>query len=101
MTYDFVYDAQTGVTFEGPDQVSAAQVIILAGALRLYLRTGMKPNRAYTPGAMREAVTRITGVKYPRGRKGLELASEHLDTIRAMLLNERRASLGLEPKGAN
>ena len=101
MTYDFVYDAQTGVTFEGAAQVGAAQVIILAGALRLYLRTGMKPNRAYTPTNMRAAASRITGVEYPRGRKGLELASEHLDTIRAMLLNERRASLGLEPKGAN
>ena len=86
------------VSFVGREQVAAAQVIILAGALRLYLRTGMKPNRAYTPTAMRAAVSRITGVEYPRGRKGLELASEHLDTIRVMLLNERRESVGLEPR---
>jgi len=98
MEYDFVHDAGTGVTFEGAAQVAAAQVIILAGALRLYLRTGMKPNRAYTPTNMRAAASRITGVEYPRGRRGLELASEHLDTLRAMLLNERRESLGLEPR---
>ena len=101
MEFDFVHDAATGVTLAGAEQIGAAQVIILAGALRLYLRTGMKPNRAYTPTNMRAAASRITGVEYPRGRKGLELASEHLDTIRAMLLNERRASLGLEPREAH
>ena len=74
------------VSFVGREQVAAAQVIILAGALRLYLRTGMKPNRAYTPTAMRAAVSRITGVEYPRGRRGLELASNDLELMRSALL---------------
>jgi hypothetical protein len=77
------------VTVHGREPIAAAQVIILAGALRLYLRTGMKPNRAYTPTNMRAAASRITGVEYPRGRKGLELASAHLDTIRDALLEGR------------
>jgi len=73
------------VSFVGREQVAAAQVIILAGALRLYLRTGVRPNRAYTATNMRAAASRITGVEYPRGRRGLELASTDLELMRSAL----------------
>jgi len=41
------------------------QAITLARALRLYARTGMKANRAYTPSAMLATASRITGRAYP------------------------------------
>ena len=40
---------------------------VIASGLRLYARTGMKPNRAYTPTAMLTAASSLTGEKYKRG----------------------------------
>jgi hypothetical protein len=40
---------------------------VIASSLRLYAKTGMKPNRAYTPTSMLKAASGITGEKYKRG----------------------------------
>lgn len=40
---------------------------VVASGLRLYAKTGMKPNRAYTPTAMLRAASEMTGEKYKRG----------------------------------
>ena len=39
----------------------------IASGLRLYARTGMKPNRVWTPTAMLRAASSMTGTKYKRG----------------------------------
>lgn len=40
------------------------QAIVIASALDLYRKTGMKANRAYTPSAMMKAASQITGRKF-------------------------------------
>ena len=40
----------------------------IASALRLYAKTGMKMNRAYTPTNMLAAASEITGTKFKRGQ---------------------------------
>lgn len=54
-------------TFSGPAAVNVFGMKVLASGLRLYAKTGMKPNRAYTPKAMLEAAGRYTGKTYKRG----------------------------------
>jgi hypothetical protein len=44
------------------------QAKVLASALRLYARTGMKANSAYTPSAMLATAGRITGQVFKRGQ---------------------------------
>jgi hypothetical protein len=56
-----------GTTFAGPDAVALYRATALASGLRLYAKTGMQPNRAWTPTAMLKAATGITGKKYKRG----------------------------------
>ena len=51
----------------GPDAMAAFRALTIASALRLYAKTGMKANRAYTPTNMLNAATGITGKKYKRG----------------------------------
>ena len=60
------------MSFVGKEAVAGFRHIVIAGAIRLYLRTGMKANRAYTPTAMSNYVTSLTGKKY--GRQGLKQA---------------------------
>jgi hypothetical protein len=54
-------------SYVGPDAVQAFRALTIASGLRLYAKTGMKPNRAYTPTAMLKAATGITGKTYKRG----------------------------------
>lgn len=51
---------------EAAVQVFRAKTI--ATALRLYAKTGMKVNRAYTPTNMLTTATAITGQKFKRGQ---------------------------------
>lgn len=44
--------------------ILAYQAIVIKNGLRLYAKTGMKPNRAYTPSAMMAVAARITGRKF-------------------------------------
>lgn len=54
-------------TFNGPAGVSIFRATALASGLRLYAKTGMKPNRAWTPTAMLKTAESITGLKFKRG----------------------------------
>jgi flagellin-like hook-associated protein FlgL len=44
------------------------QAKVVAHALRLYVRTGLQANRAYTPAAMLMVANRITGQQFKRGQ---------------------------------
>lgn len=55
-------------SFVGPDAVEMFRAFAIAQALRLYAKTGMQANRAYTPTAMLKAASSITGKKYKRGQ---------------------------------
>lgn len=47
-----------------PEQISAFAAITLAHALKLYARTGMKVNRAYTPANMMRTASAWTGQSF-------------------------------------
>lgn len=51
-------------SFNGPDAVNVYAMTVLASGLRMYAKTGMRPNRAYTPKAMMAAAERHTGRKF-------------------------------------
>lgn len=50
-------------TFSG-SAVNVFGAAVIASALRLYARTGIKANRAYTPKNMMAMATKITGKKF-------------------------------------
>jgi hypothetical protein len=50
-------------TFTG-GAVNAYAALTIAQALKLYAQTGMKVNRAYTPKAMMQMATKVTGQKF-------------------------------------
>jgi hypothetical protein len=54
-------------TFTGA-QVSTYVVIVIKNAIDLYLKTGMKANRAYTPTNMLRTAGYYTGKQYKRGQ---------------------------------
>lgn len=56
------------ISFVGADATKLYSATVLKSALRLYAKTGMKVNRAYTPSAMLAAAERITGKTYRRGQ---------------------------------
>ena len=59
------YDAHGNArSFVGRAAVDVFAMAVLASGLRLYARTGMKPNRAYTPSAMMRAAAVHTGQKF-------------------------------------
>jgi len=55
-------------TFAGRDAVEVFRAKTVASALKLYARTRMKVNRAYTPTNMLAVATEITGKKFKRGQ---------------------------------
>jgi hypothetical protein len=57
-----------GTMFAGRDAVKLYQATAIASGLRLYAKTGMKPNRAWTPSAMLKAASGFTGKSYKRGQ---------------------------------
>lgn len=66
------------VIAEGREQVDGFRMLSIYHGIKLYLSTGMKPSRMWTPRAMREAASQITGKKYARSLKGLEAARDDL-----------------------
>lgn len=56
------------VTFQGKEAVSAYHIMALKTALKMYAKTGMKINRAYSPKNMLTVAQRITGKKYKIGQ---------------------------------
>lgn len=76
-----------GTCFDGKDAVALYAATVLASALRLYAKTGMRANRAYSPTVMLQAATRLTGQKYRRGQynKAAEDVQVWCNTMRAGL----------------
>lgn len=55
----------------------AYQRLVIASALRLYAKTGIKANTTYTPANMRVAAEHLTGQKFrPRDYLGMAEALE-------------------------
>ena len=67
-----------------PEQIHGYQVAVVKQGLKALL-IGMKLNTAYTSTNCRSFVTNLTGIKYPAGKKGLQLA---LDDIEAFIVCE-------------
>ncbi len=68
MDNSYIVAGTSSTTFVGPDAVQLFAAMALRMAINLYLDTGLKANRAYTPTAMRAAATRITGKPYTRAQ---------------------------------
>ena len=62
------------------NNINRFAIVVLASALKLYAKTGIKASRAYTPTNMLAAATRYTGNKYKRG----EYMTAH-DDLRALI----------------
>lgn len=62
------------------ESVNVFAALAVKSALGLYIKTGMKANRAYTPKNMREFVTRLTGKPY----KASELQKAHDDLVKVI-----------------
>lgn len=76
-----------GTSFVGKEAVDVYAMIVIASGLRLYAKTGMKPNRAYTPSAMMRAAQQHTGKKF-KARAYLEAADAlqaRADEVRATI----------------
>jgi hypothetical protein len=77
----------TGSTsFVGRPAVSIYQCKVVASALRLYAKTGMKANRAYTPTNMLRTAEALTGKKFKRGQ--YEEAAQALTDLAEKTLRE-------------
>jgi hypothetical protein len=55
------------------------QFLVIRKAIQLYLETGMKVNRLYTPTNMMATATKFTDVPYRRGQ--LKLALDHMNQM--------------------
>ena len=56
------------IVFSGTDAVNVFRCEVIASALRLYAKSKMQVNRAYTPTAMLRAAEQLTGCKFKRGQ---------------------------------
>ena len=63
-----------GTAFVGPAAVDLYRAAVLRSALKLYVKTGIKANRMYTPTAMLATAGAITGKRYRRGQMADALA---------------------------
>lgn len=62
-------------------QIDMFRAKVLLGAAKIYLKSGMQVNRAYTPKALRIAISEITGSAYPCNKKGLQMAHDELKVL--------------------
>lgn len=53
-----------GMSFVGREAVAVYRATVIEHALRFYVKTGMRVNRAYTPANMMAAACDITGMKF-------------------------------------
>jgi hypothetical protein len=56
----------SAIIADTPEAIALVRATIIASGAALYLNTGIKPNRAYTPTRMRDALNDITGAKAKR-----------------------------------
>lgn len=66
MTDSYIRHGNGGSSFVGPAAVSVFRAIVLANGLRMYGRTGIKPNRMWSPSRMINAAEEITGKKFKK-----------------------------------
>lgn len=78
MTDSYVNLHDAGTTYAGPDATKLFAAITVRSGINLYLKTGLKPSRAYTPTNMSAFVSNITGKTYKRGKGGLAQAAADL-----------------------
>jgi len=71
---------QDAVVLDTPRQIEGYRLAVVKQGIKA-LQRGMKLNSAYTSTACRDFVTRYTGVKYPAGKKGLQLALDDLQDL--------------------
>lgn len=71
---------QDAVVLDKPDQIEAYRLAVFKQGIKALL-IGMQINRGYTSTACRNFVTERTGVKYPAGKKGLQLALDDLQDL--------------------
>lgn len=76
--------------FSGKDEVNTFVLIALKGAIRLYVSTGMKANRAYTPTNMLRKAGEFTGKTYKKGQ--LQIAYDDLQQLYEDILKKRKES---------
>lgn len=76
-------------TFSGPAQVNTFVMITLKSAIKLYIQTGMKANRAYTPTNMLHKAGELLGKTYKRGQ--LQQAHDDLQAKYDEILKARAA----------
>lgn len=76
--------------FSGKDEVNTFVLIALKNAIKLYVNTGMKANRAYTPTNMLRKASEFTGVSYKRGQ--LQIAYDDLQALYEDILKKRKES---------
>ena len=69
-----------------PHGIEMYRMSVIHSAIKLYLKTGMKVNRMYTPGNMVQAVAQKTGKTYKRGKAGM---TEAFNDLEAWLINNR------------
>ena len=55
-----------GILISG-DSTRVYQMMVVASALRLFAKSGLKVNRNYTPNAMMRAATHLTGKRFKAG----------------------------------
>jgi hypothetical protein len=68
------------VVLDRPDQIQMYRLAVVKQGIKALLR-GMQINTGYTSTACRNFVTERTGVKYPAGKKGLQLALDDLQDL--------------------
>lgn len=71
------------------DQVTDFRAITLRKAIQLYLKTGMKPNRAYTAKNMAKAAGDITGLDYTSSKKSLQKAVDDIAAMYPQVFKEK------------
>lgn len=68
-------------TFEGKDGIERYRLITIKAGLKLYVKSGMIPNRSWTLSKMLRAAGEFTGKVYPRSARGAEDAVRDLQAI--------------------
>ncbi len=61
-------------TFTTEAEINRYTMAVIKSAISLYLKTGIKANRAYTPSNMLRAASAFTGKPYKRGQLPVALA---------------------------
>ena len=77
------------------EQINVFRAKVILSAMKLYLKTGMKANRLYTPTNMRNAVSEMTGILYPNSRRGLEMAYGDLTELLSQVTTWRGSNNSL------